>query len=126
VLVVMVAVSGVSTAIVDVVDMVAMRDRHMPAAIAVDVGVVRVNLVLAGRLAFVVVIVMPSMQVTVVQIIDVVTVRDRYVAAAFAVGVRVISVFLVDCLGHCSPPFRPGCACYKCWRIPTLRDNCRS
>ena len=107
----MVTVSGVSTAIMDVVDMVAMRDRHMPAPVAVDVGVVRVNLVLAGRLAFVVVIVMPSMKVTVVQIIDVVTVRYCNMSAALAVDVRVISVFFVDCLGHCSPPFGPRCAC---------------
>jgi hypothetical protein len=107
VLVVMVTMSGVSTAIVDVVDMVAMRDRHMPAAIAVDVGVVGVHLVPAGGLALVVVIVVPAVKVTVVQIIDVVAVRDCYVAAAFAVDVRVIGVFFVDCLGHCSPPFRP-------------------
>jgi hypothetical protein len=123
VLVVVVTVSGVSTAIMDVVDMVTMRNRHMPAPIAVDVGVVRVNLVLAGRLAFVVVIVMPPMKVTVVQIVDVVTVRDCNMSAAFAVGVRMTGVFVVDCLGHCSPPFRPGCACYECWRVPTLRDN---
>jgi hypothetical protein len=103
----MVTMSGVSTAVMDVVDMVAMRDRHMPAAIAVDVGVVGVHLVPAGGLALVVVIVVPAVKVTVVQIIDVVAVRDCYVAAAFAVDVRVIGVFFVDCLGHCSPPFRP-------------------
>ncbi len=104
----MVTVSGMSTAIVDVVDMAAMRDRHVAAAIAVDMVVVRMNLVLARGLAFVVVIVVPSMKVTVVQIIDVVAVRDCNMSAAFAVDVRVVDVFFVDCLGHCSPPFRPS------------------
>jgi hypothetical protein len=108
VLVVVVAVSCVSAAIVDVVDVVAMRDRDVATAVAVHMVMFRMHRVLAGRLAFVVVIVVPPMKVTVVQIIDVITVRDRNMSAAFAVDMRVIDVFVVDCLRHHSPPFRPG------------------
>lgn len=107
-LVVVVAVSCVSAAIVDVVDVVAMRDRHVATAIAVHMVVFRMHFMLAGGLAFVVVIVVPPMKVTVVQIIDVITVRDCNMSAAFAVDMRVIDVFVVDCLSHRSPPFRPG------------------
>jgi hypothetical protein len=100
-----------SAAVVDVVDVVAMRNRHVATAIAVNMVVLRMHLMPAGGLAFVVVIVVPSMKVTVVQIVDVITVRDCNMSAAFAVDVRMIDVFVVDCLGHrFSPPFRPGCA----------------
>ena len=66
VLVVVVAVRCVSAAVVDVVDVIAMRDRHMATAIAMNMVVGRMHLMLAGGLAFVVVIVVPSMEVTVV------------------------------------------------------------
>jgi hypothetical protein len=100
VLVVVVAVSCVSAAVVDVVDVVAMRNRHVATAIAVNMVVLRMHLMPAGGLAFVVVIVVPSMKVTVVQIVDVITVRDCNMSAAFAVDVRMIDVFVVNCLGH--------------------------
>ncbi|MBO0880634.1 MAG: hypothetical protein J2P17_09875, partial [Mycobacterium sp.] len=61
VLVVVVAMSCVSAAVVDVVDVVAMRDRHVATAIAMNMVVGRMHLMVAGGLAFVVVIVVPSM-----------------------------------------------------------------
>jgi hypothetical protein len=100
VLVVVVVVTRVSAAVVDVVDMVAMRNRHVATAIAVHMVVLRMHLMLARRLAFVVVIVVPSMEVTVVHIVDVITVRDGDMSAAFAVDVRVTDVFAVNCLSH--------------------------
>jgi hypothetical protein len=100
VLVVVVAVSCVSAAVVDVVDVVAMRDRHVATAIAVNMVVPLMHPMPIGGLAFVVVTVVPSMKVTVVQIIDVITMRNRNMSAAFAVDVRVIDVFVVECLSH--------------------------
>jgi hypothetical protein len=122
VLVVVVAVSCVSAAVVDVVDVIGMRDRHVSTAIAVNMAVLGMHLMRTGRLAFVVVIVVPSMQVTVVQIVDVITVRDGNMSATFAVDVRVIDVFVVNCLGHrfltaTSPRLR----LLSCSRTPTLR-----
>jgi hypothetical protein len=115
----MVAMEGVTMAVVDVVDVVAMRDGHVATALAVNMGVLPMHLVPVGGLTFVVVIVVPSMKVAIVNIVDVITVRDCNMSAAFAVDVRVIGVFVVNCLGHrFPPPFRPGCACYRCSRLP--------
>lgn len=100
VLVVVVAVSRVSASVVDIVDMVAVRDRHVATAITVNMVVLGMHLMLAGGLAFVVVIVVPSMQVTVVQIVDVITVRDGNMSAALAMDVSVIDVFVVNGIGH--------------------------
>jgi hypothetical protein len=122
VLVVVVAVSCVTAAVVDVVDVITMRDRHVATTIAMNMLVRRMHLMLAGGLAFVVVIVVPSMEVTVVQIVDVIPMRDGNMPAAFAMDVGVIDVFVVNCLGHrFSPPFQPSCARYRCPRTPTLR-----
>jgi hypothetical protein len=106
VLVVVVAVRGVSASIVDVVDVVPVRHGNMAAAVAVDVVVVLMHGVVC-RFAFVVVTVVLSVQVAVVHVVDMVAVRDRDVAASFTVDVVVISVLAVRCGGHCfSPPFR--------------------
>ncbi len=83
----MFAVSGVPTTIVDVVDVVAVRDRDMPAALAMGVAVVLMDHVPSGGLAFVVVTVMLSMKVTVMHIVDVTAVRDGDMPAAFPMGV---------------------------------------
>jgi len=121
VLVVVVAVRCVSAAVVDVVDVIAMRDRHMATAIAMNMVVGRMHLMLAGGLAFVVVIVVSSMEMTVVYVVDVVAVRDGNMPAAFAMDVVMIDVFVVNRLGHrFSPPFQPSRACYRCSRTPTL------
>jgi hypothetical protein len=89
VLVVMFAVSGVPTTIVDVVDVVAVRDRDMPAALAVGVAVVLMDHVPRRGLTFVVVPVMLSMKVTVVNVVDVIAVRDGNMPAALPMGVIV-------------------------------------
>ncbi|MBV9350247.1 MAG: hypothetical protein JOZ23_01740 [Mycobacterium sp.] len=108
VLVVVFAVSRVSAPLVQIVDMIPVRDGHMSAAVTVDMVMVLMHRV-AGRFAFVVVIVMPSMKVTVVHIVHMVTVRDRDVPAAFTVDVIMIAVLAVSCTGHrFAPLFRPN------------------
>jgi hypothetical protein len=107
VLVVVLAVSGVPAPIVNVVDVIAMRDGHMPAPVAVSMVVSLVHGVLAGGLAFVVVIVVRSMQMSVVHIIDVTVVRNRDMATPFAVDVVVVEMLVVRCSSHrFSPPIR--------------------
>ena len=107
-LVVVLAVNRVSTSVVQVVDMIPVRDGYMAAAVTVDMVMVLMHR-MAGRFAFVVVIVMPSMKVTVVHIVHMVTVRDRDVPASFAVDVIMIDVLAVGCTGHrFAPLFRPN------------------
>lgn len=76
VFVVMFAVRRVPTTIVDVVDVVAVRDRDMPAALAVGVAVVVMDHMPGRGLTFVVVTVVLSMEVTVMYVVDVIAVRD--------------------------------------------------
>ncbi len=94
----MFAVSGMPTTIVDVVDVVAVRDRDMPAALAVGVAVVLMDHVAGRGLTFVVVTVMLSMKVTVMYIVDVTAVRDSDMPAAFPMGVVMAQVLRV-CFG---------------------------
>jgi hypothetical protein len=91
--VVVALVGGVTTTVVDVVDVVSVRDRNMAAAIAVDVVMFPfVNGVLAG-FALVVVAVVSFVQVSVVDVVNVVAVWDADVPAPLAVSVLVSSVF---------------------------------
>jgi hypothetical protein len=90
----------VSTPVVDVVDMIAVRNGHVATAVAVDMPMFGMHLVPARRLTFVVVVVVSSMQVTVVHVVDVIPVRHRDMPAAFAVGVGVIGMLFVSCIGH--------------------------
>lgn len=114
--------SCMSAAVVDVVDVVAVRDRHVATAIAMNMVVLRMRFMRAGGLAFVVVIIVPSMKVTVVQIVDVITMRDGNMSAAFAVDVRVIDVFVVNCLGHrFHRRLNPVAPAIRCSSTPTLR-----
>ena len=99
VLVVVLAVSRMSASVVQIVDMIPVRDGHMAAAVTVDMVMVLMHGV-AGRFAFVVVIVMPSMKVTVVHIVHMVTVRDRDVSASFTVDVIMIGMLAVGCTSH--------------------------
>jgi hypothetical protein len=106
VLVVVLAVRGVSAPVVDVVNMVPVRHGHMAASFTVDVVVTLMHGV-ARRFAFVVVTVVLSVKVAVVHVVNMVAVRDRDVAASFTMDVVVINVLGVSCSGHCfSPPFR--------------------
>jgi hypothetical protein len=92
-------VSRVTVAVVDIVDVVAMRDGDMAAFSAVFVGVVGMCDVFV-RLAFVDVAFVGAVQVAVVQVVHVVAMRDGDVAAAIAVLVGVISVFGVGSHGR--------------------------
>jgi hypothetical protein len=100
VLVVVVAVSGVPAPVVNVVNVIAVRNGHMATAVAVNMPMLRVHLVLGRRLTFVVVVGVSSMQVTVVHVVDVIPVRHRDMPAAIAVGVGVIGMLFVSCIGH--------------------------
>ena len=96
----MFAVSRVPTTIVDVVDVVAVRDRDMPAALAVGVAVALMDHVPRRGLTFVVVTVMLSMKVTVMYIVDVTAVRDRDMPAAFPMDVIMARVLRVCSGAH--------------------------
>jgi hypothetical protein len=99
VFVVVVAVRRVPAAVVHVVDVILVRDRHMATSLAVHMVMTFMHRV-AGRLAFVVVTLVLPMNVTVVYVVDVIPVRDRNVPASFAMFVSVFEVLVVDCAGH--------------------------
>jgi len=105
VLVVVTVVHRVPASVVDVVDMVAVRHRHMTAARAVDVFMGGVFDVARG-LALVEVPVVGAVQMPVVDIVDVIAVRYRDMSAFGAVYVRVLGVLNV-CCGHQSAFFHP-------------------
>jgi hypothetical protein len=100
VLVVVLVVRRVPAPVVNVVDVVTVRDRHMAAALAMNVAMTFMHVVAAGGLAFVIVIVVPPMKMTVMHIVDVIAVRDGDMAAALAMCVVVAGVFLVSRLHH--------------------------
>jgi len=100
VLVVVAVVGGVVFAVVDVVDVVLVRDGDVAAALAVHVVVVLAGVVALGRAALVEVTLVGAVQVAVVGVVDVVAVRDGDVAAALAVHVVVARVFLMGGGGH--------------------------
>ena len=114
--VVVTRVGGVTTTVVDVVDVVTMRDRNMAATLAVLVAMPRVGNVLAG-LALVVVAVVSFVQVSVVDIVDVVAVRDGDMPTSLAVGVFVSDVLGVRS-GHFGPSSRSG------WQIRSAPTQC--
>lgn len=89
--VVVAVVRGVAVAVVDVVDMVAVRDGHMAAALTVHMVVAAVFGMRRG-LAFVVVAGMLAVQVAVVDVVHVVAVRYRDMAAVRSVFVLVFGV----------------------------------
>jgi hypothetical protein len=94
----MVRVGGVAVAVVDVVDVVAVRNGDMSTAGAVLVGVGGVLDVCWG-LALVEMAVVFAVQVTVVDVVDVVLVRNGDVTAGGAVDMGVLRMFGV-CGGH--------------------------
>ncbi|GAB3205730.1 hypothetical protein GCM10027262_12070 [Nocardia tengchongensis] len=104
----MTVVCRVPVAVVDVVDVVAVRDRDVAAALAVHMGVLGVFAV-GRRFALVVMALVCAMQVAVVHVVDMVAVRDRDMAAVRAVDVLVIGVLGMSCCRHSTPlPRRPG------------------
>jgi hypothetical protein len=106
VLVVVLAVSCVAAPIVDIVDVISVRDGHMAAPVAMDMLVALMHLVLAGMLALVKVIVVRSVQVSIVHIVDVVSVRDRDMTAPVTMDMLMVDVFIVGCVGHRSRRLR--------------------
>lgn len=96
---------GVAVSVMEVVDVVTMREGHMPACFAVGVVVVEMLCVHVGY-ALVVVTVMCRMEVSVVDVVDVVTMRDRDVSTAVPMDVGVVGVLDMGCCHECS-----SCAC---------------
>ena len=94
VLVVVIAVGGVAVTVMQVVHVVAVRDRYVAAAFTM--GVVGVLMVLGG-LALIPVAIMLTVNVALVEIVGVVTVREGNVAAIGAMGVGMVFVGVV---GH--------------------------
>ncbi|STC77683.1 Uncharacterised protein [Corynebacterium minutissimum] len=89
-------VSGVAVAIVQVVDVIAVRNGDVAATFAVLVIVVLVNVVL-GRLALVPVALVLAVDVAIVNVVGVISVLESDVAAAFTV---VVGVLFMDGVGH--------------------------
>lgn len=100
--VVMIGMGCVPAPIVDVVDVVTMRDGHMSATIAVNMVVAFVHGVPIGRLAFVVVVFVQPVQMAVMHVVDVITMRDRYVSTPFAMDMVMVDMLLV-CSSHRFP-----------------------
>jgi hypothetical protein len=103
VVVVVTVVRGVAMSIVDVIDVVAVRDGDVSTTFTVCVVVSFVGIVLGG-LALVPVTLVVPVHVSVVDIVDVVAVRDRHVSASLTVGMGVRFVWRV-CRCHVSAPF---------------------
>jgi hypothetical protein len=91
VVVVVIFVSSVAVSIVDVVHVVGMRNRDVPASLAVRVVMSFVGSVLP-RLALVPVALVAAVQMSVVDVVDVVAVWDRDVPASLAMRVGVCFV----------------------------------
>jgi hypothetical protein len=98
VFVVVAVVARVPVTVMDIVHVVVVRHRHVPATLAVGVVGMVVCDVLGG-LALVPVSLVATVQVAVVHEIDVVGVQDDHVTAAFAMNMLMLRVFEV-CGGH--------------------------
>jgi len=90
-------VSRVAVAIVDVVNVIAVRNGYVATVRAVLVVVILMDVVLGG-LALVPVAIVLAVQVTVVNVVNVIAVRNGYVATVWAV---LVIVALVSLAGHC-------------------------
>lgn len=97
-LVVVVAVRHVAVRAVEVVDVIAVRDCLVTAALAVGVLVVHLGGDMGVDLVLVVVTVMLVVTVAVMQVVDMALMLDGDVVAVGAVGV---GVFGVDVVGDC-------------------------
>lgn len=93
----MVVMCGVPVPIVDVVDVIAVRDGNVSAVRAVGVVVPVVNAVF-GRLAVVEMPIVRPVQMSVVDVVDVIAMRDGDVPAP--VGVRVVVAEMFAVVGH--------------------------
>jgi hypothetical protein len=102
VLVVVLVVCSVPAAVVNVVDVIAVRDGHMAAAFTVEMLMVLMHSVTVGWFTFVVMIVMPPVQMSVMHIVDMIPVRDRDMPAPVAMSLVVFGVLIVNFAGHVS------------------------
>ena len=107
-LVVVAVVGGVPVPVVDVVDMVPVRNRDVPTALPVHM-LVRCVFGVAVVLAFVEVPLVGAMQMSVVDIVDVIAVRNRDVTAVRAVHMGMFGVLIVCRRHRCSLFPRSGC-----------------
>ena len=90
--VVVIAVCGVAVAVVQVVHVVAVRDRYVAAAFTMGVVGVGLGFNVLGGFALIPVAIMLTVNVALVEIVGVVTVREGNVAAVSAVGVGMVFV----------------------------------
>lgn len=103
--VVVIVVNRVPASVVNVVDVIAVRDGHMTTSLAVNVVVPLVNHVAAIGFTFVEVIVMRSVKMTIVDVVDVIAVRDRDMPASGAVSMVMADVLMVNRSAHFPCPF---------------------
>lgn len=101
VFVVMIAVLGMPAPVVNVVDMIAVRNCNMTAAVAVSVVMPLMYCVAAVGVALVIVIVVAPVKMTVMRVVNVVTMWHCHMSAAVPMGMGVIDVFVVGGC-HCS------------------------
>lgn len=94
-LVVVPVVGGVPAPVMHVVDVIAVRDRHMSAPLAVNVVMLLMDHV-TGGFAFVEVTVVASVKMTAVRVVDVIAMRDRDVPAPVAVKVVMTEMLMVS------------------------------
>ena len=92
VLVVVIAVGGVAVTVMQVVHVVAVRDRYVAAAFTMGVVGVCLGFNVLGGLALIPVAIMLTVNVALVEVVGVVTVREGNVAAVGAMGVGVVFV----------------------------------
>ncbi|MCW2649198.1 MAG: hypothetical protein JWR32_174 [Mycobacterium sp.] len=99
-LVVVLVVCSVPAAVVNVVDVIAVRDRHMAAAFTVDMLMVLMHSVTVGWFTFVVMIVMPPVKMSVMHVVDMIPVRDRDMPTPVAMGMVMFGMLIVNFAGH--------------------------
>jgi phosphotransferase system glucose/maltose/N-acetylglucosamine-specific IIC component len=94
-------VGGVTVPIVDVIDVVTVRDSHMPTALSM--GVVMVGVLHMRQFALVIVIVVGAMGVAIVDVIDMSLVLHSRMSALGSVLMGVIFMHAVVTRTHGSP-----------------------
>jgi len=95
----MLTVRRMPTSVMDVIDVISVRDGHMSAAVTVHVIVRFVDRMTIGLTLVVVRPVLP-MDMPVVQIVDVVAMGNRDVSASLSVRVVMGQVFVVNGVRH--------------------------
>ena len=102
VFVVVITVGRMPAPVVHVVDMIAMRDGHVTAPLAVNVVMALMYHVTAVGFAFVKVIVVASVKMAVVRVVDMIAMRYRDMPAAVAVKMVMTGMLMMSGSVHCS------------------------